>query len=150
MIRLARSGRAEAGERGGSSSVEAALLAVAVGLLIALGIAGGRLVTAESAADHAARAAARMASLQRDATTAQAAAEQTARESLTDQGLDCDPLAVVVDTSGFARPLGIPASVRVSVTCGVGWADLGLPGAPGVRVVVAEFDSPIDQLRERM
>lgn len=136
------------GQRGGSASVEAAILALAIGLLIAFAIAGGRLVTAEAAADHSARSAARTASLQRDGGSAEAAADSVARSVLAEQGLRCASLDVTVDSSGFARPPGSPASVTAVVRCTVDWADLGLPGA-GTRTVEATAVSPIDRWRER-
>ena len=64
--------RGRSGERGGGASVEAAILAVTMGVLLSFGLAGGRLVAAESAGDQAARAAARIASAQRDPATAAA------------------------------------------------------------------------------
>ncbi|MDN5750612.1 MAG: pilus assembly protein [Pseudonocardia sp.] len=137
------------GERGGSASVEAAVLAVVFGLLIAFAIAGGRLVAAEAATDHAARSASRLASLQRDAATATAVARDGAALSLAEQGLQCVALDVAVDTSGFARPSGTAASVNATVRCAVSWADLGLPGAPGTRTVESTFASPLDQWREK-
>jgi Flp pilus assembly protein TadG len=136
------------GERGGSTSVEAAILALVIGLLIAFAIAGGRLVTAEATADHGARSAARTASLQRDAASATTAAEAVARSVLAEQGLRCASLDVTVDSSGFARPLGSAASVTAVVQCAVDWADLGLPGA-GTRTVESTAISPIDRWRER-
>ena len=136
-------------ERGESPSVEAAVLAVVFGLLIAFAIAGGRLVAAEAATDHAARSAARLASLQRDAATATAAAREAAALDLAEQGLRCISFDVVVDTSGFARPFGTAASVNATVRCTISWADLGLPGAPGTRVVESTFVSPLDQWREK-
>ncbi|MHA6632103.1 TadE/TadG family type IV pilus assembly protein [Pseudonocardia sichuanensis] len=138
-----------ADERGGSPSVEAAVLAVVVGLLIAFAIAGGRLVTAEAAADHSARSAARAASLQRDAASADRAAHDSAELGLTQQGVRCAALDIVIDTSGFARALGASASVTATVRCEVRWADLGLLGTPGTRVVESTSVSPIDQWRER-
>lgn len=142
-------GRAASSERGGSPSVEAAILAVALGLLIGLALAGGRLVAADSAGEQAARAAARIASVQRDAGLAQSLAHTAAEDVLAEQGLACDTLSVEVDTSGFDAPLGTPATVRATVRCAVRWSDLGIPGAPGTRKVVAAFSSPIDQYRER-
>jgi Flp pilus assembly protein TadG len=139
-----------ADERGGASSVEAAILTVVVGLLIALAIAGGRLVSAEAAVDHAARAAARVASLQRLPEAAESSAIAAARSSLDEQGLACDSLTVAVDTTQFGRPIGTPAAVRASVTCAVRWSDLGLPVLAGVQEVEGEFTSPIDQVRERL
>lgn len=147
VLRRVRAVRVE--ETGGSPSVEAAILAVLFGLVIAFSIAGGRLVAAESAGDQAARAAARAASLERDATTAESEAHAGATRTLAEQDLDCDGLTVAVDTSQFSRPLGTPAAVRATVVCSVRWSDLGIPGAPGTRTVTATFTSPIDQIRER-
>lgn len=138
------------GERGGSPSVEAAVLAVVFGLLISFAIAGGRLVAAEAATDHAARSAARLASLQRDAATATTVARDAAELSMAEQGLQCVALDVAVDTSGFAQPFGTAASVNATVRCTVSWADLGLPLAPGTRMVDSTFASPLDQWRERI
>lgn len=136
-------------ERGGSPSVEAAVLVVVFGLLIAFAIAGGRLVTAEAAADHAARSAARVASLQRGAVSAETAARAAAESSLAEQGLRCVDLQVAVDASGFSVELGAPASVTATVRCGVEWSDLGIPGATGTRLVESSAVSPIDRWRER-
>lgn len=138
-----------AGERGGSPSVEAAVLAVVLGLLLAFAIAGGRLVTAEAAADHVARSAARVASLHREAGTATVAARQAAEAGLAEQGLRCADLRITLDTAGFAAPLGTPASVTATVRCDVDWSDLGLPGATGTRTIEANAVSPIDRWRER-
>jgi Flp pilus assembly protein TadG len=138
----------QTGELGGAPSVEAAILAVALGLVIALAIAGGRLALAEATTEHAARAAARIASLQRDGGTAQQLAESAARQVLSTEGLACRQLTVTVDASQLNRPLGSPATTTATVTCAVQWSDLGLPGAT-TRELVAEFSSPIDQLRER-
>jgi len=136
-------------ERGGSASVEAAILSIVIGLLIAFAIAGGRLAAAEAATDHAARSAARVASLHRDAMAAATVARKAAAASLSEQGLDCRALDVAVDTAGFARLIGTPASVTATVRCEVNWTDLGLPGAPGSRTVASTFTSSIDQWRER-
>lgn len=139
---------AHGSERGGSPSVEAAVLAAVLGLLITFAIAGGRLVSAEAAADHAARAAARVASLQRDPAEADTAATDAALSSLTGQGLHCAGLTVEIDTSGFAGPLGAPAAVTATVRCAVTWSDLGLPGGGGP-TVQAHAVSALDRWRER-
>ncbi|GAA3229315.1 hypothetical protein GCM10017691_21290 [Pseudonocardia petroleophila] len=138
----------QSGERGGSPSVEAAVLVVALGLLIAFAVAGGRLVAAEAATDHAARSAARVASLHREPGAAAAAAQLAAESSLAEQGLHCADLRITLDTAGFAAPLGTPASVTATVRCDVEWSDLGLPGA-STRVIESTSASPIDRWRER-
>ena len=135
-------------ESGGGPSVEAAITAIGFALLIALAIAAGRLVSAEAAADHAARAAARIASLHRDPAPAQRIAETTARDVLATEGLVCQRLDVTVDVSEFDRPLGDDAATTATVTCEVRWSDLGLPTA-STRLVQASFTSPLDRLRER-
>ena len=129
--------------------MEAAVLAVAFGLLLTLAIAGGRLVTAEAAADHAARSAARVASLQRDPAGAAPAAVAAARASLDEQGLRCADLEVSVDHDGLAAPVGGFASVTATVRCVVDWSDLGLPAGAGGHDVDATAVSPIDRWRER-
>jgi hypothetical protein len=78
--------------------VEAAVLAVTMGVLLAFGLAGGRLVAAESAGDQAARGAARIASAQRDPATAHRAATTAAQRTLAGQHLACARLTVIVDT----------------------------------------------------
>lgn len=136
-------------DRGGSPSVEAAVITVVFGLLIAFAVAGGRLVAAESALDQGARAAARSASLQRDAGTAAEAGRRAAEIGLGDAELRCRSLDVRIDTAGLDAPIGVPANVTASIRCDVDWSDLGLPGVPGGRVAEAQFSSPIDQWRER-
>ncbi|OZM77261.1 TadE/TadG family type IV pilus assembly protein [Pseudonocardia sp. MH-G8] len=136
-------------ERGGGPATEAAILAVVVGLLLAFAMAAGRLAAAESAVDHAARSAARLASVQRDLTTGQAAAEEESRRVLEGQGLACDHLDVAVEAEPPSAPIGVHAVIRARVTCAVRWSDLGLPGLRGGREVTADFASPIDRYRER-
>lgn len=138
---------AAAGERG-SVSVELALLAPAL-LLLAFAAVAGRTQIAEGAVAEAARAAAREASLARDAATAAALAGAQAEHTLAPQDLRCQNTSVDVDTSGFAAPPGQPGDVTVTVTCVVGMADLLAPGLPGTVTVEAAFTSPVDAYRER-
>lgn len=135
-------------ERGGSPSVEAAVLVVVVAAVIAMVTALGRLTAAESAVDQAARAAARLASIARDVDAASAGARGEAERVLAAQGIDCAQLAVDVALAGGSTPQGADV-VRARITCTVRWSDLGLPVAPGDRPVTAEFISPVDRLRER-
>ncbi len=135
-------------EQGGSPSVEAAVITLAIGLLIMFAVAGGRLVTAESAVDQSARAAARAASLERDPARAVAIGRRAAEAGLVGGSVRCRSVEVDVDTSGFEAPIGVPAHVTARVRCDIDWSDLGLPGA-GTRTTEATFASPIDQWRER-
>lgn len=139
----------DSADRGGSASVEAVLLVAVLGLLIGFAIAGARLVAVEASTDHAARSAARVASLQRDAVTAAAAGRAAANDSLTEQGLRCADLQVDVDTAGYEVPLGTPGAVTATVRCVVIWSDLGLPAGSDGPVVESAAVSPVDRWRER-
>jgi hypothetical protein len=55
---------------------------------------------------------------------------------------------VTLDTTGFAAPVGTPASVGATVTCQVDIAGL-LPGLPGSMSITATVRSPLDTYRER-
>ena len=135
-------------EVGGSPSVEAAILAVVLGLVVAFAIAGGRLATAEAAVDHAARSAARAASLERSPAGARSAAERSVGVGLAERQVRCDRPTVEVDTSGLSAPIGTPSVVRATVRCTVSWSDLGLPGT-GTVDVESSWTSPVDRWRER-
>ncbi|MCF6737569.1 pilus assembly protein TadE [Blastococcus sp. KM273129] len=133
----------------GSVSVELALLAPALLLLLSFAVVAGRTQIAEGAVQEAARAAAREASLAPDAATAAARAGAQAERTLDAQDLRCEGTTVDVDTAGFQAPLGQPGDVTVSITCVVGMADLLAPGLPGSVTVEASFISPVDAYRER-
>jgi Flp pilus assembly protein TadG len=130
-------------------SVELALLAPALLLLLSFTVLAGRTQIADNAVEEAARAAAREASLARDADTAAASATAQAQRSLTVQDLQCQATTVDVDTAGFATPLGQPGDVTVAIGCTVGMGDLLAPGLPGTVTVEASFTSPVDAYRER-
>lgn len=133
----------------GSVSVELALLAPALLLLLSFAVVAGRVQIAEGAVAEAARAAAREASLARDDVTAAALASAQADRTLAAQDLRCQSTGVDIDTTGFQVPPGQPGDVTVSVTCVVGMADLLAPGLPGSVTVEASFTSPVDAHRER-
>jgi hypothetical protein len=135
-------------ERGGAASVEAAIATIGVALLVAFGLAAGRLATADTATTEASRAAARIASAVRDPGQGRTLATAEARRVLAAHGLACDGLDVSVDVP--AVPLGAPSFTTARVRCAVRWSDLGLPGLPGTREVAATFTSPVDRYRERI
>ena len=145
MMRIRRQCQAERG----SATLELAILAPAVLVLIGLAIVGGRVVLADAAVEQAAAAAAREASLARDPQTAHARAVGAAQRSLGSQGIDCVHEDIDVNTAGFAIPVGRPASVSASVACTVSLSDLAVPGAPGQRTLTATVTSPLDRYRSR-
>ena len=132
----------------GSSVVEVVILAPALGLFLMLVIAGGRVAIAHQAVESAAADAARSASIARTQGDAETAATSAAATSLGSQETNCAATSVTVDSSGFAAPVGTPASVGATVTCQVDLAGL-LPGLPGSMPVTATVRSPLDSYRER-
>ena len=143
-----RSHPCPAGERG-SAALEAAVGVPAFLLFVGLIIFAGRVAIATQAVDAAAADAARTASIARTPTSAASDAKATATSSLTAQHVNCTSMTVTVDTSGFAAPVGTPATVTATVRCNLDLADLALPGVPGARAVTATAHSPVDTYRER-
>jgi Flp pilus assembly protein TadG len=141
-------GSRHTGERG-SVSVEAAILLPVFLLLIVLATVVGRLTVAANAVTIAAHDAARAASVSRDHDRAHDRAVEVARTTLADQGLRCESLRVIPDTSQFSRPVGTPATVEVTIVCDVALRDIAFAGMPGSRQVSATFVSPIDTWRGR-
>ena len=133
----------------GSATVEMTLVAPALLALCAETGLAGRSVLAGGTGEQVAAAGARAASLARSPADATTAAQSRVRRSIDEQHLHCQTLTVTVDTSGFAAPLGLPASVRVQVSCRVRLADLSLPGLPGSRILSDHAVSPLDPYRGR-
>lgn len=144
-IHLLSPGRTERG----SEALEAAIGVPAFLLFIALIIAGGRLAIAGQAVEAAATEAARSASIARTQSTAHSSALSGAISSLANQKLECASRTVSVDSSGFASPVGTPATVTATVTCVVYLSDVAVPGLPGSKTITATMTSPIDTYRER-
>jgi Flp pilus assembly protein TadG len=139
--------RPPAGE-GGSASLELAILAPVLLVLLALVLLGGRFAMASNAITGVAGAAARDASLARTPAAARAAAVSGALATLAGQNLHCQGApSVQVDTSGFAAAPGTPASVTVDVTCVVVVNPLNVPGLPTTRTLHERAVSPLDSYR---
>ncbi|MEV8457590.1 TadE/TadG family type IV pilus assembly protein [Streptomyces sp. NPDC052095] len=129
--------------------METAVLAPVMIALLLLMIAFGRVTDADGAVDSAARAAARAASLERDAGNAQAQAQAAATRSLQGEGITCRTSSVVIDTAGYALDIGVEANVTATVACTASLSDIGLPGLPGAKTLTASWTSPIDTYRGR-
>ncbi|MBL0884853.1 TadE/TadG family type IV pilus assembly protein [Myceligenerans indicum] len=138
----------ESGERG-SAAIEAVIGVTAFVMLGSMIIAGGRVAITQQAIEAAAAQAAREASIARDPGAAQAAALSRGLASLDNQEVPCTSRSVVVDTTGFAAPLGVPAETEATVTCVVDLSDVSLPGMPGSLTITGTMSSPIDAYRER-
>jgi Flp pilus assembly protein TadG len=149
MIRLRTcTGRRPARDRG-SASLETAVIAPGIIALLCLMIAFGRVTDADGAVDAAAHAAARAASLERDATSAQNQARSAAENSLSGDGVSCQSTDVTVDTSGYSLDVGQTATVTATISCTAPLSDIALPGLPGSKILTASFTSPIDTYRGR-
>lgn len=131
----------------GSATLELAVLAPGLLLLIALVALAGRFAVAAGAVDQAAAEAARAASLQRTPSAGLDAATQVARASLTGQGLSCLRIQIDADLSGLRAPPGRHGRVTVTVHCPLRVADLPLP-VPAI-TLTATAVSPVDTYRER-
>ena len=138
--------QSDRGERG-SVSLELAILAPSLLLLLGVLVLAGRVETSTSAVEQAARAAARDASLTRTADAARATATASAQRELASSR--CASTQITVDTTGFAAPLGTDASISVQVVCTVSLADLAIPGLPGSRTITGQATSPLDRYRSR-
>jgi Flp pilus assembly protein TadG len=133
----------------GSYALETAVLAPVLIALLGLMIAFGRVTDAEGAVDSAAHAAARAASLERDADNAQAKAQEAVTRSLDGEGVTCRTSSVAIDTSGYATGVGEAARVTATISCTAHLADIALPGLPGSKELTASWTSPIDTYRAR-
>jgi Flp pilus assembly protein TadG len=140
--------RLRAYDERGSAAIEAAVGVPAFVLFVALIICGGRFATAHQSLQSAASAAARSASIARDAHTAVTDAQTAATSSVTDQHIPCRNIDVQVDTSAFSKQPGQPGTVTVTVSCRLDLSDLSIPGIPGSKVLTATMNSPIDTWRQ--
>lgn len=131
----------------GAAAAELAILAPVVIMVIALMVAGARVWFARAAVTDAAYATARAATLERNAASAQSAAQVQAATALG--SVPCAGHTVTVDTAGFAARVGTPAQVRSRVTCTVDLADLFGLALPGSLMVEASAASALDTYRSR-
>lgn len=142
----ARAGRTERG----SATVELAVVAPGLLMIIALLVLGGRVTIAGGSVEHAAAEAARSASIARTEGEALTQGRDAAEASLQRQDLLCvGGPSIQIDTSQFSRPPGEPATVSATVTCRVQLSDVAIPGLPGSREITETVESPLDTYRMR-
>jgi Flp pilus assembly protein TadG len=127
----------------GSVTVEAALVAPALLVLMLLVVYAGRAASTDADIASAAARAARAASQAADPAGADAAARQTATANLATAGIGCTSVRVATDT-GRMEPGG---SVTVTVGCQVSNGDLALLAVPGARWSTATSTQPVDTYR---
>lgn len=126
----------------GLATVELVVLIPVLLAVIGLAVIGGRITTAEGQVQGAARAAARAASLQRDPTDAQAAADQAAQADLHAAGVSCASYTLHL-TAG--PPGGVD---QVTLSCVVPLGGVEWMNVAASKTVVSSFSSPVDAYRE--
>lgn len=133
----------------GAAAVEVVLVVPVLVMVMCVMVAGWRLWAARTALTDASASAARAATLETSGQAARQRAERVANASLGVVGVECVPLGVEVDTSGFASPPGASAQVEVRMTCRVATSDLLVPGLPGSWQVEGQASHQMDTFRER-
>ncbi len=135
----------------GAISVEFVVLLPVLVILIGVVVVGARVWWSRATVQQLAASAARQASISRSAGDAQSSARDLVRNDALRTSLKCSGggPALSLDTSGFAIPVGEPATVNASVTCVVALSDVSLPFVPGSMTVSAEATSTLDRYRER-
>lgn len=131
----------------GSATVELAVITPLVLLVLALLVAGGRMVTVHASLDAASTAAARAASLARTPAAATHAAQSTSAATLNHQGLTCHDHALQADTTALSTGAGVGGQVTVTSRCSVALAELLVPGLPGRVPLTSHATSPLDPYR---
>lgn len=132
----------------GSVTLEAAIAAPVLMLLVFLIVFAGRAAMAAQMVKTAAWDAVRTASIARTESQAVTTATAAAAASLANQGIACGP-RVSIESGGFRVPVGTAATVRATVHCTVDLSDIGLPGLPGSITLSASATSALDTRRER-
>lgn len=117
---------------------------VLVALLLFI-VAAGRLAGARLEVNDASHAAARAATIAREADTAAADARAAAQASLADRKVTCQSVAVEVSLGSF-QPGG---TVAATVTCTVSLRELAMIQLPGSVMVSARSTEMIDYWRSR-
>jgi Flp pilus assembly protein TadG len=137
--------RRRQGQRG-SISVELAVLAPGLALLLLLVAAGARVVEVQGHIDGAARDAARAASIARSYSQAVTAAQQAAAADLGPTSL-CTPGTVGAQVAGFpAVPVTAtaPGDVTVTVTCQVDMSPFKTLGFGVTKRFTGQAVAPLD------
>jgi len=127
----------------GTAVIETVLVVPLIIVLLCFIVFVGRLMSARNDISAATRDAARAATLQRDARSADRSAHDTLAQVLDRTGTDCATTVVHVDTTHF-DPGGY---VRVDTTCTLSLADIAPLAIPGTKTLTAHATEPIDQYR---
>ncbi len=127
----------------GSVTTELVMITPVAIVLLCLVALAGRTTMANGRVEGAARDAARSASFERDAASAQLAAQRSATDALNAATVHCASTDVTADVSSFTAG----GQIEVTVTCDINLSDLGLIGLSGTRAITATSVEPIDVYR---
>lgn len=136
-------------ERGLAPATELVIIFPALIVLLGVIVAGARIWFARSALTDAAYSGARAASIERDVQQAESAGQATTRQRLAMRGITCLQTSVDLDLTGFATPVGEPASVSERIRCRLAVGNVLVPGMPGSMLITGHGSAPIDSYRER-
>jgi len=135
------------GHQRGSAAIEFTVIVPVLVLLFSLLVGGGRVWLARNAVESLAGAAARAASLERNADAADAAARRLLTVQASVSGLRCTNLGLVLNVAALGRPPGTPGTIHAEVTCTVPLTDILVPGWPGTLSVTATASAVVDRYR---
>lgn len=127
----------------GTAVIETVLVVPLIIVLICFIVFVGRLTSAKNEITAASKDAARAATLERDAYSADHAARDIAAASLSRSGIDCSTLNVNVDTANFT-PGGF---VRVDIACTVSLAQISQLALPGDKTISSHAVEVVDRYR---
>ncbi|MFZ3562856.1 TadE/TadG family type IV pilus assembly protein [Streptomyces sp. BH097] len=136
--------RASSAGDGGGAALTTVIIVPVILMLFGLMIGVGRVALAEGAANDAARAAAREASLATDPGSGQAQAQQAAQTSLSNSGISCSRISVSVDASALGAEVGQYGQVSATVSCTAPLSGLALPGIGGSKTLTSTQSAPVD------
>ncbi len=126
----------------GVAALELVVLAPVLIAVLGLGVVGGRIAKTDLELASAARAAARAASVQRDATAALGAAQEVVATELGAAGVTCHQPDVVVTT-------GPPGGTdHVHLSCTVPLGDVDLIGVGPSKTMTVDAYAPVDTFRQ--
>ncbi|MGO9873843.1 MAG: TadE/TadG family type IV pilus assembly protein [Acidimicrobiia bacterium] len=134
--------RSDIRERG-SATAELVLLTPVLLVVLVFVVALGRIGSSRAEVDAAARDAARDAANARSVAQAVTDSDIAARGDLTDAGVTCRALTVVLDTTNFRAG----GTITATVSCTVALADLTGLGLPSSKTISARYTEPIDVYR---
>ncbi|PCC26475.1 hypothetical protein CIK75_02950 [Glutamicibacter sp. BW78] len=132
----------------GSQSVSMIYIAPVLALLLGVLYFAGTVAQGEGIVQSAANAAARDASLARNAHSASRAGRDAAARVLDQHGISCKNQQVSIDAAALNSPVGTSGAVQARVTCDLVLADFGIPELTE-KTVTANGMSPVDRYRQR-